>query len=56
MDVIWLCQENIKRFRNQLAETQDKLERKVLLDLLRREEILLRQVGMAKVTEIPLME
>jgi hypothetical protein len=52
MDVIWLCQENIKRFRNQLAETQDNLERRILLDLLRREEILMRQVGRAKMTDI----
>jgi hypothetical protein len=56
MDVIWLCQENIKRFRNQLAETHDSLERRILLDLLRREESLLRQVGTAKVTEIRIVE
>jgi len=43
MDVIWVCQKNISRFRSRLAKTQNAVERKVLMDLLEREEKLLRK-------------
>lgn len=45
MDVMWVCQENISRFKNRIAKTHNALERKVLMDLLEREEKLLRTAG-----------
>jgi hypothetical protein len=41
---IWICEENIRNYRRQLEAERDEYQRRVLRELLAREEAKLRQL------------